>query len=103
MSRASEKSPRFEQAIEQLETIIDQIESGQCGLEDCITQYEKGMKLIARCQTILDNAQTRITELTADAADRLRIKGSEDEPADEEEADEDDEQLDAEIDENAEE
>lgn len=101
MASAPEKPPKFEQAIEHLETIIDEIESGRCGLEDCITQYEKGMKLIVRCRTILDKAQTRIAELTADAAGRLGVKGSEVGQADEEGAGGDDAQLDAELDEKA--
>jgi exodeoxyribonuclease VII small subunit len=86
MAKSSEKLPKFEEAIDELETIIDQIESGQVGLEECITQYERGMKLVTRCQSILDKAQQRIAELTATAGGKLEIKdqGDASDSADEE-------------------
>ncbi len=64
---------KFEHAISELEQIIEQIESGEIGLEDSITQYEKGMKLISKCQTILNRAQTRIAELTVDRDEHLSV------------------------------
>jgi len=62
---------KFEQSVSELEQIIEQIESGEIGLEDSITQYEKGMKLIDKCQTILNRAQSRIAELTVDRKGQL--------------------------------
>jgi exodeoxyribonuclease VII small subunit len=58
----------FEQAVEQLEEIIDQVESGEIGLEECLERYEKGTVLIKRCQAVLDQAQKRIAELKPAAA-----------------------------------
>ena len=77
----SRSQPTFEQAIEQLETIIEQIESGEAGLEQCLTHYEHGMKLVNRCRSILDRAQTRIAQLSADADEGLRIDGDLDDDA----------------------
>ena len=65
------KPLRFEQAISQLESIIERIESGEIGLEESLDYYEKGTHLIRRCQDILDTTQQRIKELTADARGRL--------------------------------
>lgn len=62
---------KFEVAVSELEAIIEQIESGEIGLEDSIRQYEKGMKLIEKCQVILNRAQTRIAELTVDGKGQL--------------------------------
>ena len=75
MAKSRETPVKFEDALEQVETIIEQIESGQVGLEECIQQYEQGMKLLARCQSILSTAQKRIEELTADGHGRLKIRG----------------------------
>ena len=75
MPKPSDKQPKFEEAIEQLESIIDRIESGEVGLEECISQYERGMKLIGRCQEILGKAQQRIVELTADSDGKLKPVG----------------------------
>lgn len=57
---------RFEQAIDQLEQLIEQIESGEIGLEESLKRYEHGTKLIRRCRAILDSAEKKIAELTAD-------------------------------------
>ena len=54
----------FEGAMEALEAITDKIESGEIGLEQSLSEYERGMKLIARCREILDRAEQRVTELT---------------------------------------
>lgn len=61
----------YEQAIEQLEAIIDRIESGEVGLEQSVAEYERGMALRRHCHAILSRAEQRITELTPedDAAD----------------------------------
>lgn len=71
MSKRAEKNPSdepgFEQALAELEALIDKIESGQVGLEACLTHYERGMKLISRCQGVLNQAQTRIASLNVNA------------------------------------
>ena len=54
----------FEQALEKLEGIVERIESGQIGLEESIAEYEKGIKLIKQCRSILDAAEKKIQLLT---------------------------------------
>lgn len=65
-SQSSDTEPSFEQAIHRLEDLIEQIESGDIGLEQAIAQYEQGQALIKRCRGILDKAERRIAELTQD-------------------------------------
>lgn len=72
MPNVEETPPSFEEAVEELESIIERIESGEVGLEQAIEQYESGCVLIKRCRAILDRAERRIEELTADGADGLR-------------------------------
>jgi exodeoxyribonuclease VII small subunit len=57
----------FEEAIERLEGIIDRIERGEVGLEESLTEYERGVGLIRRCREVLDQAEQRIAELSIDA------------------------------------
>jgi exodeoxyribonuclease VII small subunit len=71
-------APDFESAVEDLEEIIEQIESGEVGLEQCLSQYERGMMLIAHCRSILDKAEKRMAELTTDAKGNLRVEGEQD-------------------------
>ncbi|MBL1218008.1 MAG: exodeoxyribonuclease VII small subunit [Planctomycetes bacterium] len=53
----------FEQAFEQAEEIVDQIERGEIGLEASIEAYERGLAMLRRCRTILDQAEQRVEEL----------------------------------------
>ncbi len=57
-------APTFEQALAQLEALIDRIETGESGLEQSLADYEKGTQLLQRCRAILDTTQKRIAELT---------------------------------------
>ncbi|NBC11247.1 MAG: exodeoxyribonuclease VII small subunit [Planctomycetes bacterium] len=61
----------FEQAVEQLERIIDAIESGEVGLEQSLEQYEQGVKLLNRCRTVLDRAEQKIEKLNVGEAGHL--------------------------------
>jgi exodeoxyribonuclease VII small subunit len=53
----------FEQAVEQLEAIIDRIESGEIGLEDSLKEYERGTLLREHCKEILARTEQKVTEL----------------------------------------
>ena len=57
---AKDKKTTFEQALGELEQIVEQIESGEIGLEESIARYEAGTRLIKQCRTILDAAETKI-------------------------------------------
>ncbi|VAX38903.1 hypothetical protein MNBD_PLANCTO03-729 [hydrothermal vent metagenome] len=57
--------PSFEQAIAEVETIIDRIESGEMGLEDQIEQYARGAEMLKRCRAVLDRCEQRVEEITA--------------------------------------
>lgn len=60
--------PGFEESLEQLELIIERIETGQVGLEAAIAEYEKGVGLLRRCRDILKRAEQRVEELNREAA-----------------------------------
>ena len=63
-----DKQPTYEQAVAELETIIEKIESGEIGLEESLKHYEQGMKLLCQCKDILDAAEKKIATLAVDAA-----------------------------------
>ncbi|HOW71125.1 MAG TPA: exodeoxyribonuclease VII small subunit [Phycisphaerae bacterium] len=63
MPSPSSKQPSFEDALNQLEAIVSAIEEGKIGLQNSITEYEKGMKLIRHCRAILAEAEARIQQL----------------------------------------
>jgi exodeoxyribonuclease VII small subunit len=56
----------FETAFTELETIIAKLESGELSLDDSVALFERGRKLSEHCQTLLDKAELRVSQLTAD-------------------------------------
>jgi exodeoxyribonuclease VII small subunit len=58
----------FEQALKQLEQIVQELESGDIPLEKAIKKFEEGIELSKFCAETLDESEKRITILTQDAA-----------------------------------
>lgn len=58
----------FEQAMKQLEQIVQDLESGDLPLEKAIKKFEEGIELSRFCAEQLDESEKRITILTRDAA-----------------------------------
>src|SRR3989442_12682644 len=59
-----EAAPSFEEALERLETIVDELEGGSLTLEQSIARYEEGVRLSRRLTQTLDQAEKRIERLT---------------------------------------
>ena len=64
----------FERAMERLETIVDEMESGKMVLEELIVRYEEGMKLVGICQERLASAEKRIEIITRNHAGKAVVK-----------------------------
>lgn len=64
----------FEAAMDRLEAIVDQMESGKMVLEELIVRYEEGMKLVKICQERLASAEQRIEIITRDHAGKPVVK-----------------------------
>jgi exodeoxyribonuclease VII small subunit len=58
----------FEQAIKQLEQIVQDLESADLPLEKAIKKFEDGIQLSKYCNEKLDESEKRITILMKDAA-----------------------------------
>lgn len=58
-----EKPPAFEDALEELETIVQRMEDGDPSLEESLKLFERGMALTRKCQAALDDAEQRIRTL----------------------------------------
>lgn len=53
----------FEQALNRLELIVDNLESGEVPLEIAIDLFQEGMKLANRCSNKLENIESKIEAL----------------------------------------
>lgn len=65
----------FEEAMNQLEMLIERIESGAIGLEDSIGEYERGVKLIQRCKGVLATSEQRVEELSKQLREQNEAAG----------------------------
>ena len=53
----------FEAALEELETIVRQLEDGRGALDDAIAAYERGALLKRHCETKLSEAQAKVDKI----------------------------------------
>ena len=61
----------FEQAMKQLEQIVQELEAGDMPLETAIKKFEEGIQLSKFCTEKLDESEKRITILMRDAAGNI--------------------------------
>ena len=67
----------FEAAMERLEKIVEEMESGKMLLEDLLVRYEEGMKLVKVCQDRLARAEQKIAIITRDYTGKTSVKNFE--------------------------
>lgn len=68
------KSTKFEDALGELEELIENLESGEQSLEESLVQFERGMKLSKFCQQSLTDAEKKIKILMADKGEESDLK-----------------------------
>ncbi len=64
---AKKTEPKFEAAMERLEKIVEEMESGEMPLEDALKKYEEGVGLARFCTDKLNEVQKKIEVLKKDA------------------------------------
>ena len=63
------KNVPFEDSLSELQNIVESLESGEGRLEDMIVNYEKAMKLVTHCRSLLESAECSIKQLQAPKQD----------------------------------
>lgn len=53
----------FEEALLELEGIVEKLEKGQLSLDESLMLFEKGIKLVRECNAKLKNAQQKVEQL----------------------------------------
>ena len=53
----------FEEAVIELEKLVQTLEDGECTLDESMKMFEEGMALAKYCNEKLQNAEKRIVEL----------------------------------------
>ena len=57
---------RFEQEMQELESIVAQMEKGELRLEDSLKLFERGTQLARSCRKSLDTAELKVRTLLGD-------------------------------------
>jgi len=68
------KSPPFEEALQQLEAVVEAMEADDLPLETLLAKYEAGAKLVKICQEKLAEAELKIQQLEKTAAGEMKLR-----------------------------
>jgi len=63
MNKKTEKMPDFEKSVEELELLVEQLESGDLSLDESLKQFKRGVELTRHCQGVLEQAQQTVEKL----------------------------------------
>lgn len=60
------ETPKFEEGLEQLEKLAEELEGGELDLDEALKRFEKGVKLSKQLNQSLEEATRRVEKLVAD-------------------------------------
>jgi exodeoxyribonuclease VII small subunit len=56
----------YEEAFEELQSVVTELESGELPLEESLALFERGQALSKRCSALLEDAELKLKELVPD-------------------------------------
>ena len=74
MAKKDPTDKTFESALEELESVVEQLESGDLSLEDSLAAFEKGVGLVKYCNRKLSEVEKKVELLIKDKDGRLQLK-----------------------------
>ncbi len=77
MPKSATSPKSFEAAVSELETIVQEMESGKLPLEDALARYQRGVELLRYCQGTLASAEQRVKVLEGDLLADFSVEGKE--------------------------
>ncbi len=69
MSRKKPENLSFEEALNELESLVDHLEQGEISLEDSLKSFERGVALTRSCQQALSEAEQKVSILSEKSLD----------------------------------
>ena len=73
MNTKTDPKPDFEQALTELESLVEKLESGDLSLDQSLQHFKRGVELTRHCQTVLDEAQQTVERLITPEEDSSAI------------------------------
>ncbi len=74
MAKKDQDKKKFEQALEDLEKVVERLESGELSLEDSLAAFEQGVKMVRYCNQKLNEVERKIELLVKDKEGKLQLK-----------------------------
>ncbi|MGH7829084.1 MAG: exodeoxyribonuclease VII small subunit [Candidatus Binatia bacterium] len=74
MAKKDKGEKKFEEALEELEKVIEQLESGELSLEDSLAAFEEGVRLVKHCNHKLNEIEKKVQLLVKDKEGKLQLK-----------------------------
>jgi exodeoxyribonuclease VII small subunit len=68
MAKKDESPVGFEAALKRLETIVEEMESGETDLDTMIASYEEGQRLVKLCTAKLNEVEKKIEKIVKDGS-----------------------------------
>ncbi|MBN8522494.1 MAG: exodeoxyribonuclease VII small subunit [Rickettsiales bacterium] len=72
MTKSIEKMS-FEEALAELEEIVNKIDTGQESLAEAVASFEKGVALKKHCEKMLKEAKLKIEKVTITAENKIEF------------------------------
>ena len=60
MAKKQQQFPSFEKSLEELESLVENMEQGDLTLEESLRHFERGVQLTRSCQQALQEAEQKI-------------------------------------------
>lgn len=83
MAGKDPREKKFEEALAELESLVEQLETGELSLEESLRTFERGVGLVKFCHDKLQEVEKKVELLVKEKDGRLRLTPL-DEPGEEE-------------------
>ncbi|MBI2210696.1 MAG: exodeoxyribonuclease VII small subunit [Deltaproteobacteria bacterium] len=74
MAKKDAANKKFETALEELEKVVERLESGELSLEDSLAAFEEGVRLVKYCNQKLTEVEKKIELLVKDKEGKLQLR-----------------------------
>ena len=74
MPKKELEKKKFEEALEELEKVVERLESGELSLEDSLAVFEDGVRLVKFCNQKLTEVEKKIELLVKEKDGKLQLR-----------------------------
>jgi exodeoxyribonuclease VII small subunit len=74
MAKKEQQSKKFEVALEELEGVVEQLETGELALEESLAAFERGVGLVKYCNQKLTEVEKKVELLVKDKEGKLQFR-----------------------------